>query len=187
MLRPLPTSSSSLWCLRCPCDKPPCVQSRWVPCPVSPLSACPCPVCCCSSCCCCCYSPTFLPVFGLVLLLQPVWLSVSLYAGWLHLQDCLASLFALPGSLNLTLQQMCMVPSAVLWMNNSPTFFGWTSGWSARYDWIKLMLCIICFRYICIASTSPGDIVILEFISGLINPKRYAWNRVLKSTEVCFL
>lgn len=40
-LRPLPTSSSSLWwlCQRCPSDKPLFVKSRWVPCPVSPLWA----------------------------------------------------------------------------------------------------------------------------------------------------
>lgn len=67
------------------------VQVSSLPCqPSLSQPACPCPACCCCCCCRCC-SPTFLSVFGFVLLLQPVWLSVFLYAGWLHLQDYLAS------------------------------------------------------------------------------------------------
>lgn len=92
-LRPLPTSSSPLWwlCQRCPTDKAPYVKSRWVPCPASPLSASlPLPALCAAA-----FSLTVLSVFGFVLLLQPVWLSVCLSILWLTAPSGLYYLFGL--------------------------------------------------------------------------------------------
>lgn len=64
------------------------IQVSSLPCqPSLSQPACPCPVCC------CCCPLTFLSVFDLMWLLQPVCLSEFLYAGWLHFQDYLASLF----------------------------------------------------------------------------------------------